>query len=75
MQKNKYTKNTVKYKKVKISLLQAVEVHRVCESLRLSHYLDKRLIDGGKVVSPTRRPHFTPRFLFFLFKISGTHFC
>jgi hypothetical protein len=35
-----------------------------CERLRLPHYLDKRLIDGGKVVSPTRRPHLTPRFLF-----------
>jgi hypothetical protein len=31
-----------------------------CERLRLPHYLDKRLIDGGKVVSPTRRPHFDP---------------
>jgi hypothetical protein len=31
-----------------------------------AHYLDKRLIDGGRVVSPTRRPHFTPRFLYFL---------
>jgi hypothetical protein len=51
-------------KKVKISLLQAMEAHRV-ERLRLPHYLDKRLIDGGKVVSPTRRPHFTPRFLYF----------
>jgi hypothetical protein len=26
-----------------------------CERLRLPHYLDKRLTDGGKVVSPTRR--------------------
>jgi hypothetical protein len=33
--------------------------------LRLPHYLEKRLIDGGKVVSPTSRPHFTPRFLYF----------
>jgi hypothetical protein len=32
-------------------------------------FSDIRLIDGGKVVSPTRRPHFTPR------KIPGTHFC
>jgi hypothetical protein len=23
--------------------------------------LDNRLIDGGKVVSPTHRPHFTPQ--------------
>jgi hypothetical protein len=33
--------------------------------LRLPHYLDKRLTDGGKFVSPTRLPHFTPRFLYF----------
>jgi hypothetical protein len=31
--------------------------------------LDSRLSDCGKVVSPTRRPPFTPR------KIPGTHFC
>jgi hypothetical protein len=49
--------------KVKIYLLQAVEAHRVASGW-LSHYLDKRLTDGGKVVSPTRRPHFTSRFLF-----------
>jgi hypothetical protein len=46
-----------------------------CERLRLPHYLDKRPIDGGKVVSPTRLPHFTPRFLHFFLKIPGTHFC
>jgi hypothetical protein len=32
-------------------------------------FSDMRLIDGGKVVSPTSRPLFTPR------KIPGTHFC
>jgi hypothetical protein len=31
--------------------------------------LDNRLTDGGKVVSLTRQPLFTPR------KIPGTHFC
>jgi hypothetical protein len=31
-------------------------------------FSDIRLIDGGKVVSPTRRPRFTPR------KFPGTHF-
>jgi hypothetical protein len=31
---------------------------------RLSHYLEKQLIDGGKLVSPMRRPQFTPTFLF-----------
>jgi hypothetical protein len=40
-----------------------------CETSRLPHYLDKRLTDGGEVVSPTRRQPFTPR------KIPGTHFC
>jgi hypothetical protein len=32
-------------------------------------FSDIRLIDGGKVVSPTRRQFFTPR------KFPGTHFC
>jgi hypothetical protein len=32
-------------------------------------FSDIRLTNGGKVVSPTRRPLFTPR------KIPGTHFC
>jgi hypothetical protein len=32
-------------------------------------FSDIRLIDGGKVISPTRRPLFTPK------KIPGTHFC
>jgi hypothetical protein len=32
-------------------------------------FSDIRLTDGGKVVSRTRCPLFTPR------KISGTHFC
>jgi hypothetical protein len=32
-------------------------------------FSDIRLTEGGKVVSPTRRPLFTPR------KIPGTHFC
>jgi hypothetical protein len=29
--------------------------------LRVPHYLDNRLKDGGKIVSFTRRPHFTPQ--------------
>jgi hypothetical protein len=32
-----------------------------CETSRLSHLLDNRLTDGGKVVSLTRRPPFTPQ--------------
>jgi hypothetical protein len=43
-----------------------------CERSRLPHFLDKRLTDGGKVVSPTRWPPFTPQvsFLRFLVLIS-----
>jgi hypothetical protein len=37
-----------------------------CEMLRIPCCLDNRLTDGGKVVSPTHRPHFTPQNLFFL---------
>jgi hypothetical protein len=40
-----------------------------CELLRLPHFLDNRLTDGGEVVSLTRWPPFTAR------KIPGTHFC
>jgi hypothetical protein len=29
--------------------------------LRFTHFLDNRLIDGGEVVSLTRRPPFTPK--------------
>jgi hypothetical protein len=32
-----------------------------CEMLRVSYYLDNRLKDGGKVVSLTRWPRFTPQ--------------
>jgi hypothetical protein len=38
-----------------------------CETSRLPHFPDNRLIDGGEVVSLTGRPPFTPR------KIPGTH--
>jgi hypothetical protein len=41
--------------------------------LRIPHFLDNRLIDGNKVVSPTRRPYFTPQKHYF--NASGTHFC
>jgi hypothetical protein len=40
-----------------------------CETSMLPHFLGIRLTSGGEVVSPTRRPPFTPR------KIPGTHFC
>jgi hypothetical protein len=39
-----------------------------CETSRLSHFLDNRFTDGGKVVSLTRRPPFTP------IKVPGIHF-
>jgi hypothetical protein len=31
-----------------------------CQILRIPHRLDNRLTDGGKVVSPMHRLHFTP---------------
>jgi hypothetical protein len=37
-----------------------------CEMLRIPHCLGSRLIGGGKVVSPTHRPHFTPKKQFFI---------
>jgi hypothetical protein len=48
-----------------------------CEMLRILHCLNSRLIDGGKVVSPTHQPHFTPQkhYLFIFFYVFGTHFC
>jgi hypothetical protein len=42
--------------------------------LRIPHCLDNRLIDGGKVVSPTHQQHFTPQKHYY-FNVSGTHFC
>jgi hypothetical protein len=42
--------------------------------LRIPHYLDNRLTDGGKVVSPTHRPHFAPQKHYY-FSVSSTHFC
>jgi hypothetical protein len=39
---------------------------QVYETLRLRHFLDNRLTDGGEVVSLMRRPPFTAR------KIPGT---
>jgi hypothetical protein len=41
--------------------------------LGIPHCLDNRLIDGGKVVSPTHRPHFTAQKDNF-FNVSGIHF-
>jgi hypothetical protein len=34
--------------------------------LRIPHCLDSLLIDGGKAVSPTHRPHFTAQKHYFL---------
>jgi hypothetical protein len=38
--------------------------------LRIPHCLDNRLRDGGKVVSPTHPPHFTPQKHYY-FYVSG----
>jgi hypothetical protein len=42
--------------------------------LGIPHCIDNRLTDGGKVVSSTHQPHFTPQKQFY-FYVSGTHFC
>jgi hypothetical protein len=41
--------------------------------VRIPHCLDNRLIDGGKVVSPTNPPRSTSQKHYF--PASGTHFC
>jgi hypothetical protein len=40
--------------------------------LRIPHCLDNWFTDGGKIVSPTQRPRFTPQKHYF--SASGTHF-
>jgi hypothetical protein len=46
--------------KVKLSLQQAMDTHRVCETSRLQHFLDNQLRDGSEVVSLTNLPSITP---------------
>jgi hypothetical protein len=41
--------------------------------LRIPHCIHNWLTDGGKVVSPTHQPHFTPQKHYYY--VSGTHFC
>jgi hypothetical protein len=43
------------------------------QMFRIPHCLDNRLIDGGKVVSPTHWPRSTPEKHYF--SASGAHFC
>jgi hypothetical protein len=50
-----------KGKKVKFSPSTGLGGPYGCERLRLPHFLHNRLTDGGKVVSPTRLPLFTPQ--------------
>jgi hypothetical protein len=63
-----------KFKKSKAIPVTGLEGLYSCEMLRIPHYLDNRLTDGGKVVSPTHPPHFTPQKHYY-FYVSGTHFC
>jgi hypothetical protein len=44
-----------------------------CEMLNISHCIDNRFRDGGKVVSPTHRPRVTPKK--YNFSACDTHFC
>jgi hypothetical protein len=54
--------------KVKLSLYRSRRPLGLWE-VEAPTFSDIRLTDGGKVISPTRRPLFTPR------KIPGSHFC
>jgi hypothetical protein len=62
-------KKVKKVKEVKLSLWHAVEAHSVVRRLGFHIFLDRRLTDGGVIVS------LTPRWLFTRMKISGTHLC
>jgi hypothetical protein len=42
-----------------------------CERSRLTHILESWLIDGGEVVSLTRRPPFAPRKFLLLISVRG----
>jgi hypothetical protein len=44
-----------------------------CGMLRITHCLDNRLTDGGKIVSSTHRPRSTSQKYYF--SAPGTHFC
>jgi hypothetical protein len=50
---------TVKVKKGKAIPVTGCGGLYGCDMLRIPHCLDNRLIDAGKVVSSTHRPHFT----------------
>jgi hypothetical protein len=58
-----------------VSQPQAIPVEghgglRGYDMLRIPHYLDNRLTDGGKVVSPMHLPHFTPqKIIIFMFLV------
>jgi hypothetical protein len=54
--------------KVKVVPVTCREIPQDCDKLRLLHYVDNRLTDGGEIVSLTRRPTFIPR------NLLGTHF-
>jgi hypothetical protein len=56
-------------KKGKYILVRGRGDTKVYERSRFPHFLDKRLTDGGKVVSPTRRPPFTSQFFFLRFLV------
>jgi hypothetical protein len=63
-------RNQSLYRQVKVKLsLQRPWRPLGLREVEAPTFSDIRLTDGGKVVSPTRRPLFTPR------KIPGTQFC
>jgi hypothetical protein len=62
-----YNSEQILQVKVKLSLYRAWRLFGLQE-VEAPTFSDIRLIDGAKIVSPTRRPFFNPR------KIPGTHF-
>jgi hypothetical protein len=50
-------------------MMKLVELMVLAEETKVLGENLPRLSDGGKIVSPTRRPLFTPG------KLLGTHFC
>jgi hypothetical protein len=53
-----YIKGKVKGKAIPVTGREDPEG---CETSRFPHFLDNRLTDGGEVISPTRRPPFSPQ--------------
>jgi hypothetical protein len=63
---NSYNQTTTNFSKDSMDFVE-IEPHLIKLSQTSVQSIKKKLgkTYGGKVVSPTHRPHFTPRFLYF----------